>query len=151
MNSDKYIEQILSFDRFYVRFLEADTHAIDTSVLSIGAVKCLMMADFYKKCTVKKISDDLGADIAYFSRLTKQLCDGGYLAREQNPADHRSYYLSLTKLGKTEVESQKMRMQTRLRQRIAGLPESDLCALAEHMNAIREIMKKRKPDPGKAD
>lgn len=146
MDTDRYIEEILAFDRFYVRFLEADTRVIDTSVLSIGEVKCLLLIDFYRTSTVKEIANTLGADIAYFSRLAKHLCDSGYLAREQNPEDHRSHYLKLTELGKTETEAQKLRMRSRLRQRVAGLSESNLRKLAAHMTAIQEIMTSKEKD-----
>jgi DNA-binding MarR family transcriptional regulator len=102
MNVKSEVEKIRESTRKIVQYLGY----MDNMFSHIGSVsQCYALQRIEKKpMTILELSQELALDHSSVSRLAKILVLKGYRHRVDNTNDRRSWYMSLTKLGKEKVQ-----------------------------------------------
>jgi len=113
------------------------------SGLTMPQVLCLRFlaeADPGEEITVAKISEGLQLAPATVSRLLDRLEDAGLLVRERRSRDRRKVCLSLTNLGRKQVEKLPTPLQEQFARRLQALPHDEQRRLLDALEKVVEMM-----------
>jgi DNA-binding MarR family transcriptional regulator/N-acetylglutamate synthase-like GNAT family acetyltransferase len=134
---DRNIASVRAFNRFYTRQIGILQDGVYDSPFSLTEVRVLYELAHRNRPTAKKLSNDLGLDAGYLSRMLQRFEKQGFLRREASAADRRHYHLSLTKRGHEKFAP----LDKRSAQEVAGmlerLPESAQRRVVDAMNTIQ--------------
>ncbi|HST12041.1 MAG TPA: helix-turn-helix domain-containing GNAT family N-acetyltransferase [Terriglobales bacterium] len=99
--SSPAVSQVRHFNRFYTKQIGLLQDRMLSSPYSLTEVRVLYEIAHREKSTASALSEELGLDAGYLSRLLAKLEHQGLLRRERSSTDGRQSFLSLSTKGKT--------------------------------------------------
>ncbi|PAF33743.1 helix-turn-helix domain-containing GNAT family N-acetyltransferase [Paenibacillus sp. 7516] len=128
---------IREFNRFYTRILGLlDKHLLD-SEFSLSEVRVLYEIGNAQHCTASVLTEQLGLDPGYLSRILKRFEKLGLTYRVQSKEDGRSSLLYLSELGEETLARMNALSDDQIRDMIIDLPSKSRADIARSMTAIQ--------------
>jgi DNA-binding MarR family transcriptional regulator/GNAT superfamily N-acetyltransferase len=123
------VSQVRHFNRFYTKQIGLLQDRMLSSPYSLTEVRVLYEVAHRKKPTASALSEELGLDAGYLSRLLSKLEHQGLLQRERSSTDRRQSFLSLTRKGQTvfrPLESRSNRQVAEMLNRLTSAQQKQM-------------------------
>lgn len=137
---DAQVATVRRFSRFYTRRIGALDRGFLDSEYSLTEVRVLFELRHHGSTTASAISDELGLDEAYLSRLLRQFEKRGLLTRTRSSADRRQAILRLTAKGRRVFDALDARQHAAVTEMIAPLPHGTRREVVRSMARIEELL-----------
>jgi DNA-binding MarR family transcriptional regulator len=141
--TDKHIQRIRQFNRFYTDLLGLLDEHILNSGYSIPAVRVLNILYQHQPCLASHLLKYIEIDKGYLSRILKSLERRGILVRKKNKDDGRASDLSLTRRGEKDYLTLNQASIDQLQHLLSPLRDRQGRALTRHMVAIETLLSVR--------
>lgn len=102
--TDRQIEKVRSFNRFYTRHIGLLNEGILESAFSLTEARVLYELLHRGPVTAADLGRELGLDAGYLSRLLKNFEVRGLIRRSPSQGDRRQFLLTLTEAGSAAFE-----------------------------------------------
>lgn len=134
------IAHIRQFSRFYTRLLGLlDSHVL-SSDFSLSEARVLFEIGNTERCTAKMLTEQLGIDAGYLSRIMKRFEKAGLAYKVQSEEDGRSYLLHLSELGEKTLAGMNELSNEQIGGMIGNLSERQLTELSRSMSIIARTL-----------
>jgi DNA-binding MarR family transcriptional regulator/N-acetylglutamate synthase-like GNAT family acetyltransferase len=140
MATDRAIDAIRHFNRFYTRQIGVLQEGLLDSSLSLTEVRLLYELAHRPGITASRLSQELGLDPGYLSRVLRQFTRRGWVRREASTADRRSSLLALTRKGSSTLRPLEERSNRQVRQMLASLSVDGRRELLDAMRRIEDTL-----------
>lgn len=141
------IATIRQFSRFYTRLLGLlDSHVL-SSDFSLSEARVLFEIGNTERCTAKMLTEQLGIDAGYLSRIMKRFEKAGLAYKVQSEEDGRSYLLHLSELGKKTLADMNELSNEQIRGMIGDLSQQQLIELSRSMSTIARTLSSESTQP----
>jgi len=137
---DQRIAAVRCFNRFYTRQIGILGEKSYKSPFSLTEVRVLYELAHREKPTAAELSNDLGLDAGYVSRLLTGFEKRGLLDKKPSNADGRQSLLSLTTQGRKVMAMLDARSQEEVGKELNGLPAADQGRLIDAMQTIEKLL-----------
>lgn len=134
------IEAVRRFTRFYTRRLGVLKEGLLDSPFSLAEARVLFELAHHDRPIAKQISEELGLDPGYLSRLLKALETRGLLKRSPAADDARQQPILLTEAGEHAFADLNARARAEVGGLLDALSETDRSRLVEALAATRQIL-----------
>lgn len=131
---------VRGFNRFYTKHIGLLEEGLLKSSYSLTEVRILYELAHSEAVTAKELSEELGLDPGYLSRMLRKFHQCGFIDKEVKESDQRAVALSLSAKGKKAFEPLDRASNEQVRAILTGLPEAEQKKLVAAMNTIRELM-----------
>ncbi|WP_433959404.1 MarR family winged helix-turn-helix transcriptional regulator [Cytobacillus horneckiae] len=138
--SDKNIQEIKKFNRFYTRVMGLFNLYTDKSPYSATEALILFEINSRENCTAAFLSNYFSIDKSYMSRIIKHFEKEGLITKEISKEDRRVQHLHLTELGISTLSSLANRASGNVETMIEGIPEEQIDILIDSMESIQKIL-----------
>ena len=127
MNEELYNSYSLLLDRTARRVKQYAQQKFNELDFNITVDQWLVMKHLYEnECTKQnELADILSKDNPTLTRIIDLLCEKGLTTRNQHPTDRRSFQVTLTKEGRSQVEQMKPKISKIRLKAWEGLSEDD--------------------------
>lgn len=139
------IREMRQFSRFYTRLVGLLNQHILDSDLSLSEVRVLYEIAHRENCTAGQLTEIIGMDGGYLSRLLKAFEKNKLLSRRQSPADGRTYFLQLTAKGRKLMKTLDARSDKQIEQALEPLSDGQQQAVAAAMKTIQQVLSDARP------
>jgi DNA-binding MarR family transcriptional regulator/GNAT superfamily N-acetyltransferase len=138
------IDQVRRFNRFYTRRIGLlDRHYLDSG-FSLAQVRVLYELAHRDRPTASDLSQELGIDPGYLSRILMRFENAGLIARRPSERDARRSFLLLTRKGRTTFAPLQSRSTRDIGRMLGALtPENR----AQVVSAMQRIERLFAPEP----
>ena len=134
------IEAIRAFNRFYTRKTGLlHRHLLD-SPYSLTEVRVLYELAHQKDLTATDLTDSLGIDRGYLSRLLRQFEKQQLISRKRSRGDARSSLLRLTAAGRAVYADLNVRQSEVVARMLDGIPKESQQNLVTSMRTIMAVL-----------
>ncbi len=141
VNPEGLKEEILQLDRQVQRFLRAGWPSSWLNLnLPLGSTRALLVIEAGRATTPRRVAEVLGVGRTTVTGLLDRLEAEGLLLRAIDPADKRSFTLSLTPKGRELVEQIDRMRREQLERALLQLDPVALAALHHGLAALTEAM-----------
>ncbi|MGZ4788699.1 MAG: bifunctional helix-turn-helix transcriptional regulator/GNAT family N-acetyltransferase [Terriglobales bacterium] len=137
---DDRVQAVRAFNRFYTRQIGLLEEGLLSSPYSLTEVRVLYELAHSQAVTAKALSQTLGLDPGYLSRILRKFEERRFLEREVKQEDQRSAALSLTRKGKKEFEPLDSASNAQIRAMLSKLGEPGQNKLLTAMHAIQDLL-----------
>jgi len=139
---EQRIASVRAFNRFYTKQAGVLNEGLLRSEFSLTEVRVLyeLAHAGHAGITAKRLTEELGLDAGYLSRIVKKLNALEFLNKQVNEEDQREVVLSLTAAGKKAFAPLDAAASAEIRKMLAKLPETEQCKLVAAMGTIRELL-----------
>jgi DNA-binding MarR family transcriptional regulator/GNAT superfamily N-acetyltransferase len=144
-NIGRQVEALRSFNRFYTHHIGVLEERLLQSPFSLTQARVLFELGTRKAATAGQISEALGLDLGYLSRIVQEFDSRGLIARKRSSDDGRRVDLSLTAKGRKAFQEIDRRSREEIAADIDRLPNSDRERLLVATSEVRRILS-RPPD-----
>jgi len=118
------IAAVRRFNRFYTRRIGVLTSYLGQSRFSLSETRVLYELNNRVAPTATELSQDLGLDPGYLSRILRRFAHEGLLRRERSTADGRQSHLYVTEAGRAAFAPLNERSRREVGEMLAGLDEA---------------------------
>lgn len=127
MNEELYNSYSLLLDRTARRVKQYAQQKFNELDFNITVDQWLVMKHLYEnECTKQnELADILSKDNPTLTRIIDLLCEKGLTTRNQHPTDRRSFQVTLTKEGRSQVEQMKPKVSKIRLKAWEGLSKDD--------------------------
>lgn len=132
----KTVEAIRAFNRFYTKKAGLLQRGLLESPYSLTEVRVLYELAHGKKLTAKNLTDRLGIDPGYLSRILRQFEKNQLITRKRSQGDGRSSLLRLTAAGRTVFADLNVRQSAQVERMIESVPRESQRNLVASMRTI---------------
>lgn len=119
-------------------FRETEFYKLDQ--LYPSHVQILLLLSKNKQMTMSEISKEIHVINSNLTPLVDKLIKMGYLKRQPSKKDRRVVYISLMASGKKQLEKHRQYALNYLGNQFDHMDDDKLNALAEHLQAVQEIL-----------
>ncbi len=137
---DRRIESVRAFNRFYTRHIGLLEEGLLNSSYSLTEVRIMYELAHSKLITAKELSERLGLDAGYLSRILRKFHERGLVEKEVKQDDQRAIALSLTSKGRKAFAPLDRASGDEVRAMLDRLVDSEQKKLVPAMNSIREVL-----------
>ncbi len=137
---DQRIAAVRRFNRFYTGQIGLLREKPYDSDFSLTEVRVLYELAHREKVTAGKLSEDLGLDAGYLSRMLKGFDRQGWLEKKPSRADGRQSLLSLTAKGRKILAPLDARSHEEIGNILARLSIADQNHLVDAMHTIEKLL-----------
>jgi DNA-binding MarR family transcriptional regulator/GNAT superfamily N-acetyltransferase len=138
------IDQVRRFNRFYTRHIGLlDRHYLDSG-FSLAQVRILYELAHRDRLTASELSQELGIDAGYLSRILVGFEKAGLIARKPSPQDARRSHLLLTGKGRKTFAPLQSRSARDIGRMLGALTPEDR---AQAIGAMLRIERLFAPEP----
>jgi len=134
------VPAIRRFNRFYTRHIGVLQEGLLNSPLSLTEVRLLYELAHRPGITATTLSQELGLDPGYLSRLLRQFGRRGWIKRSASAADRRHVLLALTRRGRATLRPLEERSDRQVARMLDPLSSGERRDLLEAMRRIEEIL-----------
>ena len=139
------IEAFRSFNRCYTNTMGyIDRHVLETE-FTLPEGRLLHEIGKNEGCTQKDLSESLGMDTGYLSRLLKKFEGLGLLRRQRSMSDGRAQELFLTEKGRERADAVNEVSSLQIVRLLEPLSEEERETLVRDMRELEEILTLRRP------
>jgi DNA-binding MarR family transcriptional regulator/GNAT superfamily N-acetyltransferase len=140
MNSD--VAQFRHFNRMYTRYIGSLNEGLLNSEFSLAEARVLYELATRNAPKASEISEELGMDPGYLSRLLGKFERAGMLQRKTSEQDGRYAELTLTARGKSAFKKLNALSDAQARAALGDLAPTERTELIRSMRAIEELVMK---------
>ena len=137
---DLRIAAVRHFNRFYTRQIGVLREKPYESRFSLTEVRVLYELAYREKPTASELSDDLGLDAGYLSRILTGFEKRGWLDKKPCEADGRQSLLSLTPQGRKILAPFDARSREEVGKNLGGLSAGEQDRLIDAMHTIEKLL-----------
>jgi DNA-binding MarR family transcriptional regulator/ribosomal protein S18 acetylase RimI-like enzyme len=145
MESNRYVEKIRHFNRYYANVLGKIDQNIYNQPFSLTEARVITEIHLRNGCTATDVRENLGIDRGYMSRIIKRLEDENITIKEQSTDDKRQYSLYLTEYGKEVYNDLVERANRGVENMIRNLSKHDITSLVTSMETIQTVFSQGTP------
>jgi DNA-binding MarR family transcriptional regulator len=140
--SDKVIQDIKKFNRFYTRVSGLFNVYTDESPYSASEALILFEISFCKDCTAAYLSNFFRLDKSYMSRMLKHFERDGIIAKRVSEEDRRIQHIELTDKGIVALKSLSEKANLTVQSMIDNISEDEIHVLIDSMQKIEKVLNK---------
>jgi DNA-binding MarR family transcriptional regulator/N-acetylglutamate synthase-like GNAT family acetyltransferase len=137
---DQRVAAVRGFNRFYTRQIGVLRERPYQSALSLTEVRVLYELAHREQPTATELSNDLGLDAGYLSRMLTGFEKRGWLDKKPCHADGRQSLLSLTGRGRKVLAPLDARSREEIGKLLNGLSAVEQSQLIDAMRAIEKLL-----------
>jgi DNA-binding MarR family transcriptional regulator/GNAT superfamily N-acetyltransferase len=134
------IEAMRRFGRFYTRRIGVLEEGLLQSPFPLTLARLIYELAQHEKTSATELSDELGLDPGYASRLLRQLHEQGLVEKRPSDEDGRVTLLSLTQRGQEEFAKLNAASRSQVEQMLSDLSDADQHQLVEAMATIQRLL-----------
>jgi len=134
------IEAVRRFSRFYTRTVGVLHEGLLGSPFSLAEARVVYELAHHERTTANELSEELGLDPGYLSRILRGFEQRGLITRQPSEADARQNILSLTAEGWEAFADLNARSRQEIGAMLARLGTADQDRLVAAMRTIEELM-----------
>jgi len=134
------VEAIRRFNRFYTRRIGVLNEKLLRSPFSLTEARVIFELAHRERATATSLSNDLGLDTGYLSRILRGLEKRGLIQKLPCPTDGRQILLSPTEEGRAAFAKINAASENEITAMLTDIPEERQGRLIEAMRAIEEIL-----------
>ena len=139
------VDAVRHFNRFYTRHLGVLQESFLEGPFSLTEARVLYELDLRGTSDVGSLSEDLGLDPGYLSRLVGGLEKAGLVTKRRSSRDRRVNLLSLSAAGREAFVALRDRSNARLQATLEPMGESMRARLVGAMDTVRQILDPSEP------
>jgi DNA-binding MarR family transcriptional regulator len=140
------VEGVRAFNRFYTGIIGVLDRYILHSAFSLPEARVLFEIYHREGILAGEIIAVLDIDKGYLSRILDQFLRNKLIVRRRSARDGRSMPISLTVKGRNEFEALNRASDAQIKDILVALPEGDDIRLLLHMDEIKKILSKARPE-----
>ena len=136
-------DQIAAFRRFnrrYTRFIGTLQEGLLDTPYSLSEARVLYELATRRRPFAKEITQELGMDAGYLSRILSKFQEAGLVKRATSPEDGRQTHLTLTKEGRAAFRNLNSRSDRQARSILGGLAPVARSNLIRSMRTIEDVL-----------
>lgn len=134
------IEAVRRFSRFYTRTVGVLHEGLLDSPFSLAEARVVYELAHHERTTANELSEELGLDPGYLSRILRGFEQRGLITRQPSEADARQNILSLTPEGLEAFADLNARSRQEIGGMLARLGTADQDRLVAAMRTIEDLM-----------
>jgi len=138
------------FTRFYTRFIGTLQEGLLDTPYSLSEARVLYELATRRRPLAREITQELGMDAGYLSRILSKLEGAGLVKRAASLEDGRQTHLTLTKQGRVAFRNLNARSDRQARSILGGLAPVSRMNLIRSMRSIEEVLNARTPVSGQS-
>ena len=104
-------------------------------------LRVMFLLSFKGRSSPGEVAESFGVPKANVTGIIGRLVDKGIVSRQENPGDRRSYILSLTEEGKSQVERLREIGAARIKKVLERMPDNTLISLQMGLEALIKALK----------
>lgn len=143
---DDRVAAVRAFNRFYTRQIGVLSEGWLQSEFSLTELRVMYELAHADGITAKDLSEQVGLDAGYLSRIVKKLNERGFIDKEVNVNDQRLVALRLTAEGRAAFEPMDRASGEEVRKMLERLAESEQKKLVTAMATIRGLLGDGEPE-----
>src|SRR5687767_7773380 len=143
------VEAIRAFNRFYTRETGLLQRGLLESPYSLTEVRVLYELAHEKNLTATDLTNSLGIDPGYLSRLLRRFEKNEIVGRKPSPGDGRSNILRLTARGRAIFADLNARQSTAIAKMLEPIPRESQQDLVASMRTIMDLLGAGEPSAGR--
>jgi len=136
------VNKIRAFNRFYTRIIGLLDRYLLASEYTLPEVRVMYEIYQHKKITSKEITELLGMDKSYLSRMLLKFDKKGLLKRKAIKTDGRAREISLTPKGEKDFLKVNQSTENQVAELLSKLTDQEVKQLVRHMDGIQKILLK---------
>jgi DNA-binding MarR family transcriptional regulator/GNAT superfamily N-acetyltransferase len=140
VSSDRQIEAIRRFNRFYTRRIGVLEEGLLASPFTLAQARVLFELGTHEAMTAGQVVDLLGLDPGYLSRMLQGFADSKLLKRQRSADDARRTELSLTAKGRKAFGTLDRRSRSAIAEMISPLSSTQRRRLLGAMQSVKEAL-----------
>lgn len=125
---------------FFERMSSWENGVVSDRDISLPQMHLLEVVGNHERLRMKELSNKLGVTTGTLTVMVHRLVTKGYLAREKDPEDRRSYFVKLTKSGKSEYDNHHHLHGHLIEEIVNTLGESEAESFFNNLNKLQELM-----------
>jgi DNA-binding MarR family transcriptional regulator/GNAT superfamily N-acetyltransferase len=136
-------DEIAAFRRFnrrYTRFIGTLQEGLLDTPYSLSEARVLYELATRPRPFAKQITQELGMDAGYLSRILSKFQEAGLIKRAASPEDGRQTQLTLTKEGRAAFRNLNSRSDRQARSILGGLVPASRSNLIRSMRTIEDVL-----------
>src|SRR6266849_491133 len=137
---ERRADAVRSFNRFYTRKIGVLQEKLLHGPFSLTEVRVLYELAHRDEPTASDLSEDLGLDPAYLSRMLRAFERRGLVKRRRSALDGRSSLLALTPAGKRALSPLEERARQEIAALLRNLSGGQQRTLLDSMKSIEELL-----------
>lgn len=137
---ERILQNFLTLLPVFNKKLLRETEFYKLDQLYPSHVQILLLLAKNKQMTMSEISKEIHVINSNLTPLVDKLIKMGYLKRQPSKKDRRVVYISLMASGKKQLEKHKQYALGFLSDQFAQMDDEKLAALAEHLQAVEDIL-----------
>jgi DNA-binding MarR family transcriptional regulator/N-acetylglutamate synthase-like GNAT family acetyltransferase len=134
------IDRVRQFNRFYTKQIGVLTPQYLDSGFSLAELRTLYELAHREQPSASEISEQLGLDPGYLSRILRSFEKRGLIARKPSKQDARRTDLLLTKNGRARFDREQVRTSSQIGKMIEPLNPEDRSQLVHAMQRVQSIL-----------
>lgn len=134
------IAAIRAFNRFYTKKTGLLQQGLLDSPYSLTEVRVLYELAHQKDLTATDLTESLGIDPGYLSRLLRHFEKNGLITRKRSQGDGRSSLLRLTPTGRSVFSGLNVRQSDAIGRMLEGVPPESQQSLVAAMEIIMKVL-----------
>ena len=139
-NLERILQNFLTLLPVFNKKLFRETEFYKLDQLYPSHVQILLLLAKNKQMTMSEISKEIHVINSNLTPLVDKLIKMGYLKRQPSKKDRRVVYISLMASGKKQIEKHRQYALGYLGDQLNQVDDDKLNALAEHLQAIEDIL-----------
>ena len=140
------VETLRSFNRFYTRHIGVLEEGLLKTPFTLTQARVLFELGTRKRATAGEISDTLGLDLGYLSRIVQEFASQGLISRKTSNDDGRRILLSLTSKGRKAFQALDRNSRDEVSAILAELPHARRIRLLAALRDVRGILSHQKAE-----
>lgn len=125
---------------FFEKMSSWENGIVSDRQISLPQMHLLEVVGNNEVLRMKELSEKLGVTTGTLTVMVHRLITKGYLTKERDSEDKRSYFVKLTDLGKEEYENHHHLHGHLIDEIVNSLGEKDAESFFQNLNTIQELM-----------
>lgn len=136
----QHVEAVRRFSRFYTRQIGLLHEKILRSPFSLAEARVIYELAHHEKTTATELSNELGLDAGYLSRILRDFNKRGLIDKGRSEADGRKNFLKLSENGQAAFAGINARSRREIEATLNNLLPADQARLVRAMQTIEELL-----------
>jgi DNA-binding MarR family transcriptional regulator/GNAT superfamily N-acetyltransferase len=136
----QHVEAVRRFSRFYTKQIGLLQEKIYRSPFSLAEARVIYELAHHEKTTATELSNELGLDQGYLSRILRDFKKRGLIDRGRSEADGRQKFLSLSEDGQAAFAGINNRSRSEIEATLNNLSPADQARLVQAMQTIEGLL-----------
>jgi DNA-binding MarR family transcriptional regulator/GNAT superfamily N-acetyltransferase len=136
----QHVEAVRRFSRFYTKQIGLLQEKILRSPFSLAEARVIYELAHHEKTTATDLSNELGLDAGYLSRILRDFNKRGLIDKGPSEADGRKKYLRLSENGQAAFAGINTRSRREIEAKLSNLSPADRTRLVQAMQTVEDLL-----------